>query len=99
MEKNARITDDYTSEVEVAVMKEQISGLREQHKAHQAATDINFEKLNVKVDIFNKETDQKLDAIFETLNRGKGVFTASLIFAGFMGAIISKIFAYIFLGK
>lgn len=61
--------------VRIAVLEEQIRGLREQQKVDTENTAKLFDKL------FNEIDDLKA-----AMNRGRGVFAASLTFAGLVGA-------------
>ena len=63
--------------VKIAVMEEQIRGVRDQQKAHNETTQKRFDELNTKV-----------DELLAALNRGKGAYTASLLLAGAIGAIV-----------
>lgn len=63
------------SAVEIAVLKEQILGIREQQKAHAENTDKLFAKLF-----------EEIDELKAAMNRGKGVLAASLSIAGILGA-------------
>ncbi len=65
--------------VEIAIIKEQLSGLREQQKAHMETTGKLFDR------VF-----ERLDTVFETLNKGKGVYAASLVLAGIIGGAVVK---------
>lgn len=70
--------DDYA--IDIAVLKEQISGLREQQKAHAQKTDERFSGI-----------DTKLEILINTMNRGKGIFAASLFLAGIIGGAIMNV--------
>lgn len=63
--------------VAIAVINEQISGIREQHKAHNEQTQ---DKLN--------SMEHKIDELTAIMNRGKGAYAASMAFAGVIGAAI-----------
>jgi len=72
------MTDDNT--VKIAVVEEQIKGLREQQKSHADNTAQKFDM-----------AFEKLDNITEAMNKGKGVFAASLFFAGVVGGLFAKL--------
>jgi hypothetical protein len=71
------------SDVEIAVLHEQIRGIREQQKLHGE----NTEKL------FNKLFDE-IDELKAAMNRGKGILAASLTFAGLIGGGIAGAIEY-----
>lgn len=66
--------------IDIAVLKEQIHGLREQQRAHSQKTDERFSGI-----------DNKLEILINTMNRGKGIFAASLFLAGIVGGAIMNI--------
>ncbi len=67
------------NEIKIAVLEEQIRGLREQQKAHSERTETLFKEL------FTQNYE-----IFESLNKGKGAFAFAVIFAGIIGATTVK---------
>ena len=69
--------------VKIAVLEEQIKGVREQQRAHNDSTQKRFDELNV-----------KLDELTAIMNRGKGAYTASLVLAGAIGATILAVIGY-----
>lgn len=69
------MSDD--NDIKVAVLGEQISGIREQQKAHADSTLTRFNSL-----------DDKIDELTAIMNRGKGAYAASMAFAGIVGAAI-----------
>lgn len=71
--------DDHQNAIEIAVIKEQISGLREQHRNHAETTKKQFDALGGKV-----------DELLAAFNRGKGAYAASIALAGLIGAVIIK---------
>lgn len=73
--------DETENAIKIAVVQEQISGLREQQKAHAEATKEQLASLGIKID--------ELTAI---MNRGKGAFAASMALAGALGAAIVSLF-------
>ncbi|NDF11897.1 MAG: hypothetical protein EB060_03655 [Proteobacteria bacterium] len=73
--------------VKVAVLEEQMRGLREQQRMHAESTRKSLSDLA-----------EKVDKLFEVMNRGRGAFAVSVALAGVIGAAMIKIIAYI-LGK
>jgi hypothetical protein len=71
------------SDVEIAVLQEQMRGMSERQKLHAD----NTEKL------FNKLFDE-IDELKAAMNRGKGVLAASLTFAGLIGGIMAGAIEY-----
>ena len=69
-----------STEVKLAVLTEQVKGIREQQKAHAETTQSMFTKLF-----------EGLDSLKADMNRGKGVFAAALTISGVVGGIITLI--------
>lgn len=65
--------------VRIAVVEEQIRGLREQAKVHADQTQIRFDRL-----------EGKVDTLVGVMNRGRGAYAASLAIAGIIGAAVLK---------
>ena len=63
--------------LKIAVIEEQIVGLREQQRIHNAATQKRFDGM-----------ETKLDALTAIMNRGKGAYAASMALAAGIGAIL-----------
>lgn len=66
--------------VRIAVLEEQIRGMREQQKLNAESTEKLFNTLF-----------QKVDDLSAVMNRGKGAFAASMVLAGAIGAFLMKI--------
>lgn len=77
------IEAEHSNRVEIAVLKEQISGLREQHRAHNESTQKRFDTL-----------EEKVDSLVAVMNRGRGAYAASMVLAGVIGAVILKYVAW-----
>lgn len=71
------------NEIEIAILKEQLQAIREQQKRDGEQNRELFNKLFTKIDILES-----------TLNRGKGVFTAALTFAGIGGGVIATLLEF-----
>ena len=71
--------------VKIAVLDEQIKGLREQASAHNSST---ISRLN--------HIEEKLDDLTAIMNRGKGAYAASLAIAGSIGAAVITALGYIY---
>lgn len=65
--------------VRIAVLEEQIRGVREQQRSHNEVTQRRFDGL-----------DSKVDQLIAIMNRGKGAYAVSLALAGIIGAVIIK---------
>lgn len=65
--------------VRIAVIEEQMLGLREQSRAHNESTQRRLETL-----------EKKLDELTAILNRGRGAYAASIALAAGIGAILIK---------
>lgn len=72
--------DEQQNALKIAVIEEQIGGLREQQRAHNAVTQTRFDR-----------TDKKLDELTAVINRGKGAYAASLVIAGIVGGFLIKL--------
>ncbi len=66
--------------VKIAVIEEQISGLREQQRAHNANAQSRFDSM-----------ERKLDELTAIMNRGKGAYAASMALAAAIGAILIQL--------
>ncbi len=66
--------------VRIAVIEEQMLGLREQSRAHNESTQRRLERL-----------EKKLDELTAIMNRGRGAYAASMVFAAGIGAVIMKV--------
>ena len=75
--------DDQANAIKIAVIAEQISGLREQQKAHNVSTQTRFDGM-----------EKKLDDLTAIMNRGKGAYAASMAFAGAIGAVLMSVIAW-----
>lgn len=65
-------------DIKIAVLEEQVRGIREQNKAQ-------FDSIqNMLTKLF-----REMDELKEAMNKGKGVFAASLTFAGVIGGAVS----------
>jgi hypothetical protein len=71
------MTGEQQNAIRIAVIEEQISGLRQQQKAHNEAAQRRFDGMEI-----------KLDELTAIMNRGKGAFAASMALAAGIGAIL-----------
>lgn len=69
--------------IKIAVVEEQIKGLREQQTAHNLSTQNRFDSLS-----------KKLDDLTAIMNRGRGAYAASMIFAGAIGAALLALLSW-----
>ncbi|MEJ0009878.1 MAG: hypothetical protein WDN72_04720 [Alphaproteobacteria bacterium] len=72
--------DETQNALKIAVIEEQIGGLREQQRAHNAVAQTRFDRM-----------ERKLDDLTATINRGKGAYAASLLIAGIVGGFFLKL--------
>ncbi len=70
--------------IAIAVLQEQIHGIREQQKAHAHET---------KTDIAALARDVK--DLLAVMNRGRGAYAASLMLAGLIGGVVLKSFGLV----
>ena len=66
--------------LKIAVIEEQITGLREQQRAHNANAQARFDSM-----------EKKLDDLTAIMNRGKGAYAASMALAAGIGAILIQL--------
>ena len=66
--------------VRIAVIEEQIHGLRHQQKAHNDSALRRFDSM-----------EKKLDELTAIMNRGKGAYAASMALAAVIGAILIQV--------
>jgi hypothetical protein len=76
------------NDVKIAVLEEQLRGIREQQRVHADNTEKLFSKLFSEIDILKA-----------ALNRGRGIFAASITFAGALGAGTTALLEYMTWGK
>jgi hypothetical protein len=65
--------------IKIAVVQEQILGLREQQKMHNESTQKRFNNIETKID--------ELTAV---LNRGRGAYAASMALAAAIGSVLME---------
>jgi hypothetical protein len=73
-----------TNEVEIGRLQEQLRAVQAQQATHAANTEQLFDKLF-----------DKIDTLEAAMNRGRGVFAASLTFAGMIGGCAAAIVEYL----
>lgn len=66
--------------IKIAVLQEQILGLRAQQKAHNETTQDRFNSL-----------ETKIDDLVAIMNRGRGAYAASMALAAGVGAVIIQL--------
>lgn len=71
---------EHANAMKIAVLEEQMVGLREQQRAHNAATQKRFDSM-----------EKKLDELTAIMNRGKGAYAASMALAAGIGAILIEL--------
>lgn len=81
--------------VQIAIIKEQLNGIREQQKAHSETVNTSISDLKFSVNVIASDqklsTDaltKKIDELTAIMNRGRGAFAASMIIAGGLGALV-----------
>ena len=72
--------NEQENSIRIAVIEEQISALREQQRAHNAASQTRFDRM-----------ERKIDEFTAILNRGRGAYAASLLLAGLVGGFVLKL--------
>ena len=71
--------NEHENAIKIAVLNEQILGLREQQKAHSDTTNRRFDSI-----------DAKLETLMATLNKGKGAYAVLFLLSGLIGAAFFK---------
>jgi hypothetical protein len=66
--------------VKIAVLQEQISGLRQQQRAHNEVAQQRFNAL-----------ENKIDELTAIMNRGRGAYAASMALAAGIGALLIQV--------
>lgn len=77
-------TDELQNALKIAVIEEQILGLREQQRAHNETTQKRFDRM-----------EKKLDELTAIMNRGRGAFAASMAVAAALGALMIEAISFI----
>lgn len=77
--QEAYVHSERTHSIRIAVIDEQIKGIREQQRSHNATTQRRFD-----------EMESKIDALIAIINRGRGAYAASLVLAGLIGGFVIK---------
>lgn len=96
--------DEHANTVKIAVLEEQIKGIREQQSAHAKDTrerfDIQAEDTRERFDAQDKKLDimnQTLGELLAAFNKGKGAYAVLFILSGAIGAAVIKV-ASMFMG-
>lgn len=71
---------EHQNALRIAVIDEQIHGLREQQRMHNEATQKRFDGM-----------ERKIDELTAIMNRGKGAYAASMALAAAIGAVIIEV--------
>jgi hypothetical protein len=66
--------------VKIAVLEEQVKGIREQQAAHAKDTRERFD-----------DVSHKLDELLAMLNKGKGAYAVLFLLSGALGAAVIKV--------
>jgi len=73
--------------IKIAVVEEQIRGVREQQANHAKDTRERFDLTNNKID----NMDGKIDQLMASLNKGRGAYAMLVMMSGLVGAVIIKL--------
>jgi len=65
--------------IRIAVLEEQIHGVREQQKSHHEAAQRRFDSI-----------EQKLEALTALLNRGRGAYAVAMAVAAGIGVVLME---------
>jgi hypothetical protein len=72
--------DNMANSIKIAVLEEQVKGIREQQSAHAKDTRERFDVM-----------DSKLDELLVVLNKGKGAYAVLFLMSGVIGAAVIKL--------
>lgn len=73
--------DELQNALKIAVIEEQILGLREQSRVHNETTQKRLDRM-----------EKKLDELTAIMNRGRGAYAASMALAAGIGAFLIQVF-------
>ncbi len=79
--------NEVSNAIKIAVVEEQIRGVREQQAAHAKDTRERFDLTNNKID----NMDGKIDLLMASLNKGRGAYAMLVIMSGLIGAVVIKL--------
>lgn len=71
---------EHENTVKIAVLEEQMKGIREQQSAHARDTRERFDDMG-----------EKLDELLAAFNKGKGAYAVLFVLSGAIGAAVIKI--------
>lgn len=74
------MTSELENTVKIAVVEEQIRGIREQQAAHAKDTRERFDDL-----------ESKIDELLAMLNKGRGAYAVLFLLSGAIGAVLIKL--------
>lgn len=69
--------EELQNALKIAVIEEQITGLREQSRVHNESTQRRLDRM-----------EKKLDELTAIMNRGRGAYAASMVLAAGIGAVL-----------
>jgi len=78
------MVENMENTVKIAVLEEQIKGIREQQANHARDTRERFEEMG-----------DKLDELLAMMNKGKGAYAALFLISGIAGAIFIKVAGFV----
>lgn len=83
------------NDIKIAVLEEQVRGIREQNKAQFDSTKSMFDNTQSMI----SKLFEEMDELKRAMSKGSGVFAASLTFAGVIGFAISIVVQWLFFSK
>ncbi len=72
--------ENMANSIKIAVLEEQVKGIREQQSAHAKDTRERFD-----------DVSHKLDELLAMLNKGKGAYAVLFLLSGAIGAAVIKL--------
>jgi hypothetical protein len=95
--------DHVANTVDIAVLKEQIAGLREQQRSHAIASEQRSNEISDAVKGVHteltgaiKEVQKDVTSLLASMNRGKGAWAMLVLMASAGGAVIIKLAGAVF---
>lgn len=76
------VNNDMANAIKIAVVEEQIKGLREQQASHAVDTRERFNEMDKRFDL----VQGTLDDLTTVLNKGKGAYAVLFMLSGLIGA-------------
>ena len=84
LEQKSSVVSETENAIKIAVIQEQVFGMRQQQKANNDITQNRFNGI-----------EDKLDELTAVLNRGRGAYAASMALAAAIGGVMIEIINFV----